>query len=108
MWADPWEKENLAGADFPVILNVNQWHSGRCVSPELVTGQPPWSVNLQPSPLGVPVQGEGHAWHTRDTSELCQIPGEPQPPSPAAPPIEGWGGPPGSKIQLVIDTSALS
>lgn len=36
-WADPWEKENLAGADFPVILNVNQWHSGRCVSPELVT-----------------------------------------------------------------------
>lgn len=34
---DPWEKENLAGADFPVMLNVDQWPSGRCVSPELVT-----------------------------------------------------------------------
>lgn len=25
-WADRWEKEHLASSDFPVILNVNQWH----------------------------------------------------------------------------------
>ena len=25
-WADRWEKEHLAGSDFQVILDVNQWH----------------------------------------------------------------------------------
>lgn len=70
-WADRWEKENLAGSDFPVILNVNQWHlvDVSCVGYQLASQV----CKLAAVPSGIPLQVGDHAQRTRDSPEPCRV-----------------------------------